>query len=97
VEPGAITDDRAPSDVEWLTAELERYKVLVRQYRRPMPDGGLTWQERAHTAKVALGDAQALLVEWLEQGAALGGGPRGDLTRRTLDALPPALRGEPDA
>jgi hypothetical protein len=42
-----------------LEAENARLRRLIDRYRRPMPDGGHNWRERAHTAHVRACDAEA--------------------------------------
>jgi hypothetical protein len=41
-----------------LEAENARLRRLIDRYRRPMPDGGYNWRERAHTAHVRACDAE---------------------------------------
>jgi hypothetical protein len=45
--------------IERLEEENARLRQLIDRYRRPMPDGGYNWRERAHTAHVRACDAEA--------------------------------------
>jgi hypothetical protein len=44
--------------IERLEEENARLRQLIDRYRRPMPDGGYNWRERAHTAHVRACDAE---------------------------------------
>jgi hypothetical protein len=60
----------------------------------------MSWEDlatRLQAEKIALridsGELKRLLIRWLHEGAAMGGGSRAELTQDTLDALGPEAMG----
>jgi hypothetical protein len=53
-----LVEAAAPFISAPLEAENARLRRLIDRYRRPMPDGGYNWRERAHTAHVRACDAE---------------------------------------